>query len=234
MKLKPRLAAIAGLVPEGDTVADIGTDHAYIPVFLVKSGKMKRGVASDVKRGPLEKAREVIKRYQLEDRIETRLGNGLEVLRAGEADTIVMAGMGGVLIRNLLEAGKESLEGVKRMVLQPMNAQEVVREWLAKNGFEIVDETLAREKERIYQVIAAQPGRQQTEDPFYYEIGKILIEKNHPLLPDLLRSKEKEYTKIIAGLKGSGKAGAVERLKEYERRLARLQGVMEACRMRAT
>lgn len=234
MKLKPRLSAIAGLVPEGNTVADIGTDHAYIPVFLVKSGKVKRGVASDVRKGPLEKAREVIKRHRLEDRIETRLGDGLEVLKAGEADTIVVAGMGGVLIRNLLEAGKEALEGVKRLVLQPMNAQEVVREWLVKNGFEIVDETLARERERIYQVIAAQPGHQETEDPFYYEIGKVLIEKNHPLLPDLLSSKEKEYKKIIAGLKISGKAGAAERLKEYERRLARLQGVMEACRMRAT
>ena len=234
MKLKPRLSAIAGLVPEGNTVADIGTDHAYIPVFLVKSGKVKRGVASDLRKGPLEKAREVIERYHLEDRIETRLGNGLEVLKDAEADTIVMAGMGGVLIRNLLEAGKEALEGVKRLVLQPMNAQEVVREWLVKNGFEIVDETLARERDRIYQVIAAQPGRQETEDPFYFEIGRVLIEKNHPLLPYLLKSKEKEYTKIIAGLKSSSKAGAAERLKEYERRLARLQGVMEACRMRAT
>jgi tRNA (adenine22-N1)-methyltransferase len=84
MKLKPRLSAIAGLVPEGDTVADIGTDHAYIPVFLVKSGKVKRGVASDVRKGPLEKAREVIKRHRLEDRIETRLGDGLEVLKPGK------------------------------------------------------------------------------------------------------------------------------------------------------
>jgi tRNA (adenine22-N1)-methyltransferase len=234
MKLKPRLSAIAGLVPEGNTVADIGTDHAYIPVFLVKSGKMKRGIANDVRKGPLEKAREVIERHHLEDRIETRLGNGLEVLKAGEADTVVMAGMGGMLIRDLLEAGKGVLEGVKRLVLQPMNAQEVVREWLVKNGFEIVDETLARERERIYQVIAAQPGRQEAEDPFYYEIGRVLIEKNHPLLPDLLKSKEKEYIKIIAGLRKSGKAGAAERLEDYTRRLARLQGVMEACRIRTT
>ena len=118
MKLKPRLSAIAGLVPEGDTVADIGTDHAYIPVFLVKSGKVKRGVASDVRKGPLEKAREVIKRHRLEDRIETRLGDGLEVLKAGEADTIVVQARGGVLIRNLRK--EEALEGV-RAVLQPMN-----------------------------------------------------------------------------------------------------------------
>jgi tRNA (adenine22-N1)-methyltransferase len=234
MKLKPRLSAIAGMVPEGSVVADIGTDHAYIPVFLVESGKVKRAVASDVKPGPLAKAREVIKRHRLEDYIETRLGNGLEVLKAGEVDTVVIAGMGGMLIRGLLQAGREALEGVKRLVLQPMNAQEVVREWLVKNGFQITDENLARERDRIYQVIAAQPGEQSIDDPFYLEIGKVLIEKNHPLLPCLLEKKEREYKKIIAGLESSDKAGADGRLEEANLRLARLRGVMDGCRSKST
>ena len=211
MKLKPRLAAIAGMVPEGSTVADIGTDHAYIPVFLIESGKVKRVVASDVKPGPLVKAKEVIKRHHLEGYIEARLGNGLEVLKAGEVDTVVIAGMGGMLVRDLLEAGREVLAGIKRLVLQPMNAQEVVREWLIGNSFEIVDETLARERDKLYQVIAAQPGEQRIDDPFYFEVGKALIEKNHPLLPWLLEKKEREYKnncrpeKFLAG-RGGGEA----------------------------
>ncbi|MGI6704417.1 MAG: tRNA (adenine(22)-N(1))-methyltransferase [Clostridia bacterium] len=229
MRLTPRLSAIAAMVPGGSVVADIGTDHGYIPVFLIAGGKVRRAVASDVKIGPLDKARGVIRRHGLEDRIETRLGNGLEVLKPGEVDTIVIAGMGGMLIKDLLEAGRSALEGIKRLVLQPMNAQEVVREWLSRNGYEICDETLAREKERVYQIIAAMPGERPIEDPFYFEIGKALIEKRHPLLPFLLEKKEKEYKKIIAGLNRAEQAGTAERLREYTRRLARLRGVMEQC-----
>jgi tRNA (adenine22-N1)-methyltransferase len=230
MKLKARLSAIAAMVPAGSVVADIGTDHGYVPVFLIESGKVWRAVASDVRIGPIEKARDVIDKHGLEDRIETRLGDGLDVLRSGEVDVVVLAGMGGMLIKDLLEAGEAVLEGIKRLVLQPMNAQEVVREWLSSNGYEITDEVLALERDRIYQIIAAVPGIKPIEDPFYFEIGKKLIEKKHPLLPYFLEKKEREYENIIKGLESSGQDGAAERLKEYSGRLERLQGVKEQCR----
>jgi tRNA (adenine22-N1)-methyltransferase len=230
MRLSPRLKAIAGMVPDGSAVADIGTDHGYIPVFLIESGKAKWAVASDINSGPLEKAREVIRQHRLEGRIDTRLGDGLDVLKRGEADTIVLAGMGGMLIRDVLQAGEMVLEGITRLVLQPMNAQDVVRKWLTDNGYAIVDETLAREKDRIYQIIAAEPGCQHIDDPIYLEIGRILIEKKHPLLPHLVDRKITEYSKIITGLQGSREDSAADKLKEYTDRLKRLHGVMEDCR----
>jgi len=230
MRLSPRLKAIAGMVPDGSAVADIGTDHGYIPVFLIESGKAKWAVASDINSGPLEKAREVIRQHRLEGRIDTRLGDGLDVLKRGEADTIVLAGMGGMLIRDVLQAGKMVLEDITRLVLQPMNAQDVVRKWLTDNGYAIVDETLAREKDRIYQIIVAEPGCQHIDDPIYLEIGKILIEKKHPLLSHLIDRKITEYSKIITGLQGSKEDSAADKLKEYTDRLKRLHGVMEDCR----
>src|SRR5690554_4326780 len=105
MKLSPRLLAIAEMVPEGSRVADIGTDHGYIPVFLKKTGRAKWAMASDINTGPLEKAAEVIKRHGLETEIDIRRGDGLTVLDGGEADTIVVAGMGGMLMRDILAAG---------------------------------------------------------------------------------------------------------------------------------
>lgn len=229
MRLSPRLTAIAGMVRQGSRVADIGTDHAYIPVFLIETNKAQRAVASDINIGPLSKAREVIRQRRLEERIDTRLGNGLDVIESGEVDTVILAGMGGMLIRDILKAGQRVLEGVERLVLQPMNAQEIVREWLVHNGYAIVDEDLAREGDKIYQIIAAQPGSQQIDDPFYFEIGRLLIEKKHPLLPHLLNKKLKEYNSIITGLQGATKAGTARRLEEYKLKRGRLQGVMEQC-----
>ena len=234
MKLSPRLLAIAEMVPEGSRVADIGTDHGYIPVFLKKTGRAKWAMASDINTGPLEKAAEVIKRHGLETEIDIRRGDGLTVLDGGEADTIVVAGMGGMLMRDILAAGVRVLKDVKRLVLQPMNAQEVVRKWLAENGYAIVDEGLARERDRIYQVIAAEHGHQHIEDPVYFEIGKKLVENKDPLLPRLIEKKITEYKKIMTGLQVSKDRQAVEKLKEYRVRLERLRGVMEDCRRRNT
>jgi len=234
MKLSPRLLAIAEMVPEGSRVADIGTDHGYIPVFLIKTGRAKWAAASDINTGPLERAAEVIRRHGMQKKIDIRRGDGLAVLDRGEADTIVMAGMGGMLMRNVLAAGTRVLEDVKRLVLQPMNAQEVVRKWLAENGYAIVEETLAREGDRIYQVIAAEHGHQHIEDPIYFEIGKKLVENKDPLLPRLIEKKITEYKKIMTGLQGSKDRQAVEKLKEYTVRLERLRGVMEDCRRRNT
>lgn len=234
MKLTPRLKAIAAMVPKGSVIADIGTDHGYIPVSLIKNGTVQRAIASDVRKGPLNRAKYVIQRHGLPGDIETLLGDGLEVLKNEAVDVVVLAGMGGVLIRDILERGKGLLQDTKRLILQPMNAQEAVREWLSLNEYEIVDETLAREGEKIYQIIVAEPGGNVPLDPFYFEISKKLIEKNHPLLPDLLESKEKEYKKIIKGLRASGQAEATKKLKEYTERLIRLQGVIDQCRNQRT
>lgn len=230
MRLSPRLQAVADMIPKGSVVADIGTDHGYVPVYLIKSGIVQRALATDIRKGPLDRARCVIKHHGLEDRIETLLGDGLEALKTEYVDVVILAGMGGILIQNILGAKEGIGEGIKRLVLQPMNAQEKIRRWLLTGGYKIIDETLAREKNRIYEVIAAVPGEERVTDPIYFEIGRKLIEKKHPLLPMLIKKKEQKYKKIIAGLKQSKQDQATKRIEEYIARLARLQGVKRECR----
>lgn len=229
MKLGPRLKAIADMIPEKSKVSDIGTDHGYIPVNLVKSGISDKVIATDINEDPLNKAIELIKLYQLEDKIQTRLGNGLEVINPGEVNVVVIAGMGGVLIKDILEAGRIVLEKVEKLVIQPMNAQEVVRQWLVENGFVIDDEVLARGNHKIYQIISAIPGYQKIEDPLYYEIGEKLIEKKDVLLPVLLEQKIKEYSEIINNLKKVHSHRARVRLEECEKKVERYEEVMRYC-----
>ncbi len=230
MRLSPRLKAVASMVPKGSIVADIGTDHGYIPVSLIRGGIIQRALATDIRKGPLERARRVIKHHNLEDNIEILLGDGLEVLKGKDVDVVVLAGMGGVLVQNILEAGEGLDLDIKRLVLQPMNAQNKVREWLFASGYKIIDETLAQEKDKLYEIITAVPGKEFIHDTFYFEIGKRLIEKNHPLLPALIKKKEQKYKRIITGLKNSKQARATEKIEEYTVRLARLRGVKNQCR----
>ncbi|MDR3645372.1 MAG: class I SAM-dependent methyltransferase, partial [Clostridia bacterium] len=153
--LTPRLRAVASLVREGVNVADIGTDHAYLAVWLVRSGGCGRCIACDVNAGPLERARETLRAYGAQDRVELRLADGLDAVRAQEADDVVIAGMGGELIAEIIARCGWLRESSKHLVLQPMTAQPELRRALCRSGFEIVREGAAREGAKLYVVISA-------------------------------------------------------------------------------
>lgn len=155
--LSPRLAAIAAQVPQGARLADIGTDHAYLPVSLLLAGTIHRAVASDVNQGPLRRGRETARLYGVEDKIEFRRCDGLTGLDAGQADAVVVAGMGGELIARILEAAPWTRDVL--LLLQPMSAQPELRRWLNGNGYRIQRETLAREGEKLYVVFTVRGGR---------------------------------------------------------------------------
>jgi len=154
-KLTPRLKLIASLVPNGSTVADIGTDHAYIPIYLVNSGVCENAIASDKSIGPLKIAEENIKLYGCENLIEVCQSDGLGDYSIGEADTVIIAGMGGLLIAEILESGKDVAKSFSRLILQPMTAGTELREYLIANGYIISDEKVAREKDKFYYCIVA-------------------------------------------------------------------------------
>lgn len=163
----------------GEPLADIGTDHAYLPAHLVQAGAVPRAIAADVLPGPLEAARTTIAEENLGGRIELRLGSGLRVLQPGEVATATICGMGGPLIAEILSAGP--LGGLKRLVLQPMGGEESLRRWLMENGWYIVDETLVEDAGRIYVVMAAEPGAMDLTwaDAF---LGPHLLKRRGPLL----------------------------------------------------
>ena len=202
LKLTNRLLKIASLVSENKRLADIGTDHGYIPVYLLNEGRIDFAILGDINKGPLENARNEVKRNKLEDKVDLRLGSGIEVLKKGEVDEVIIAGMGGILIGELLEANKEVAHSVDKLILQPMQAQEELRQYLLNNGYEILDECLEKEDFRLYEIIVAKYTGENThlEDNIYYEVGKKLIENKDELLVEFIENKIKKYNNIISKL----------------------------------
>lgn len=202
MKLTNRLLKIASLVDKNKRLADIGTDHGYIPVYLLNKGEIDFAILADINKGPLENARSEVRRNKLENKVDLRLGSGIEVLKKGEVDEVIIAGMGGILIGELLEANKEVAHSVEKLILQPMQAQEELRSYLLNNGYEIIDECLEKEDFRLYEIIVAKYTGNNTsvEDEIYYEVGKKLIENKDELLVEFIENKIKKYNNIIEKL----------------------------------
>ncbi len=228
MKLKPRLAAVAEMVPRGDIAADIGTDHGYLPVYLALQRHCPRVVAVEKSTLNMRTAQETVARYRLEDRIEIRLGNGLHGL--AEADlvqTVVLAGLGGKTICQLLAAAKDRLFAYRRLVLQPMGDSGMLRRWLAETGFCLVQERLAREKGRYYEIMTAEAGEQVVEDPFLLELGPVLVRDGDPLLVPWLEKQLQACEEIAQRLRQSNFARSSMRRKHIEKRCRKLRGVLQ-------
>ena len=204
MKLTDRLLKIASLVSEGKKVADIGTDHGYIPVYLLNNNKIDFAILADVNKGPLENARKEVRHNKLEDKVDLRLGSGIEVLSENEVDEIIIAGMGGMLIAQLLDVKKSVAKSAQKLILQPMQAQGELRKYLYNNGFEILEEVLVKEDFRIYEIIVAKYNGVKTEvnDEIYYEVSDKLLESNDKLLQEFLNKKISSYESIIKKLEG--------------------------------
>lgn len=198
--ITPRLRCIINHT-NGKKIADIGTDHAYIPIYLIENNISEYVIASDIGKGPAEIAKSNIENHNISDKIEVRIGNGLSVLKEDEVNTIIIAGMGGQLISEIIDADLNTAKKCS-LVLQPMNAQYELRKYLITNGFKITDEDIAIEGFKIYNIINAEYGKQTDfENDIEYHIPKYL--KNHKYYKQLYNKKHREFTKIINGLENS-------------------------------
>lgn len=210
MELSNRLAAVAGLVEKGAAVADIGTDHGYVPIFLVEHEIAGRVIATDVNKGPLERARTHIADCGLSDRIETRLSDGFKELKAGEADTIIAAGMGGGLIIRILDEGKDIVDSLTACILQPQSEIERVRKYLDSHGLVIEREDMVEEDGKFYPMMRAVHGRPEHYEEYEYVYGKKLLQMRHPVLKKFLLREQELKESIIRRLcsyRESEKAG---------------------------
>ncbi len=199
MDISSRLVKIIEMLPESDTVVDIGTDHGYVLIELLKRGKINRGIASDNKRKPLEKARKNAVAEKVDVFMDFRLGSGFETVNVGEANGAVIAGMGGILIRELLESAIETVKEMDFILLQPAQNPEILREYLYQNGFKVLDEELIREERRFYEYMMVKFEPNQTdclENHVEYTIGDLLLKKKHSLLNDFINSKINELEEI--------------------------------------
>ena len=190
MQLSKRLQAVARLVTPGSRLADVGTDHGYVPIWLFEQGQILSAIAMDLRNGPLERAREHIQMHGLDAHIETRLSDGLDKLLPGEADSIVIAGMGGMLVVKILSQGQKLLSSVKELILQPQSDLDAVREYLHRTGFVIVKEDMIFEDGKYYPMMKAVHGDNTDDRKIWFLYGRLLLENRHPVLKSYL---EKEY-----------------------------------------
>ena len=234
IKLSQRLQAIADLVPTGAKVADIGTDHGFLPCYLVQSGKAELVIACDVNAQPLALAQKNITDYNVGDKVSTRLGNGLAVLKPGEVDTVTIAGMGGALMIDILDASPMVVDRLKRIVLQPNVGAEAVRIWAEKNRWQIVAEDLIRENDIFSVIIVLEQGR---SDRFMSAVelylGPKLLAEHHPML-GLYISEEWEKTQhILEQLAKSDSEESRKKEKQLRQKWEDINGVIK-CKLGVT
>ena len=219
MELSDRLQAVASLVTAGNRVADIGTDHAYIPIYLLREGTARSAIAMDVNEGPLKKAGEHVKENGMEGKIRLRLSDGFEKLEPSEAETAVIAGVGGPLMVRILQAYPETVSSLKELVLQPQSEIAKVRAFLLEEGFLFIQEDMVKDDGKYYTMMKVAPpqdfrcrGRTEEEkksrrpegtgtwNETEVRYGKLLLEMKHPVLQEYLKREETIRRRILAGL----------------------------------
>ncbi len=221
MELSKRLHAVAGLVTEGASVADIGTDHGYVPIYLVRRGIAEKAIALDINKGPLARAEAHIASYGLSERIEARLSDGLLGVRPGEVDVMIAAGMGGGLVIRIMEEGKEVVNALKYCILQPQSEIGRVRRYLDENGFRIAKEDMVEEDGKFYPMMkAVHTEHGEDYEEYEYRYGKRLLEARHPTLYKFLLRERRMQADIQAKLAcQEGSEGAKRRIRELEREI---------------
>lgn len=202
LQLQPRLQLLADMVPPGGCVADVGTDHGYLPVYLLQHRRVARAIASDIGEAPLRHARSTAAEYGIEG-IDFRLSDGLRDIRAHEADTIVMAGMGGETMIAILSAAPWTKDGRHTLLLQPMTKAELLRPWLADSGYAFTEERLVADKGFLYPVIAVTGGAMMPLTEVEARAG-ILLE-NEALYPAYLDQWIGRVSQTVEGLRHSSR-----------------------------
>lgn len=204
MELSKRMKTIADMVIPGGTLADIGCDHAFVSIYLVENNIVSRAVASDVRSGPVAIAKDNVAGRNLTARIDVRLGNGLETLAPGEADTIVIAGMGGMLMLDILRAGEDTAKKCRQLILQPQSDICRVRKYLLENGYLIFDENMLIDDGKYYNILDVRPSsvhEDYTEDyELYLKFGKCLLKKQDDILLSYMKKQYRLNSNILHGL----------------------------------
>lgn len=219
LRLQPRLALIASLVPQGASIADVGTDHGYLPVYLLQQGFIPHAVASDINREPLAHARRTAEEYGITEGIDFRLCPGLDAVAPQETDTVIIAGMGGETIVEILKNAPWTKK--KTLLLQPMTKAEVLRSWLFENGYAITQEHLVRDKDTLYVVMTATGGERKSITMAQAYCGVKLAQDE--LCGAYIDARIAKLTRAAEGLKASALADKEQRIAQLEEIIAELK-----------
>jgi len=216
LQISRRLKAVAALVGPGLVLADVGCDHGYIPIYLIQKGQIPRAIAMDINQGPLLRAREHIREWGLEAYIETRLSDGLKALEPGEAQCLVIAGMGGPLMERILTQGAPVLKDMKELILQPQSEIGHFRQFLAENGYRIIEEDMVEEEKKYYPMMKAVQGSMNYTKKAEYLYGKKLLEKRHPVLREFLEKEDRASRELLKKLTQVETSSAEKRKEELQ------------------
>lgn len=216
MQLSDRLQAVASMVTENSRLADVGTDHGYIPIYLCEMEKIPSAIAMDVKKGPLLRAEMNIERYHMQEKIRTRLSDGVRKLNPDEADSVVIAGMGGTLVMKILEEGKEVLRSVKELVLQPQSDIDKVRKYLYENEYVITADKIVCEEEKYYPMMHVRHGHMEELEDIELKYGAFLLKEKNPVLKAFLKKEQSTLTGVLQNLKEQPEERVRERILEIE------------------
>ena len=199
--LGERLYKVSLFIPPSKVFLDVGTDHAYLPVYLIKMGILEKAIASDLKKGPLLSAKKTGEIYNVSDRLDLRLGSGFETVSEGEASSAACCGMGGILISELIKSSLNTVRKLDTLVLQPMTAAKELREFLNNNNFIIEKEVLAREDKKLYNIMKVTSGTSEkmTEAELY--MGRLSKDDEH--FEEYKKRQINKLKKQIEGLKKS-------------------------------
>jgi tRNA (adenine22-N1)-methyltransferase len=229
MELSARLLKIASMVDQCECLADIGTDHAYIPIFLIKEGRCHRAIASDINEGPIKKALINIGEEGLREKIECQLGGGFKTINPFDIDAAIIAGMGGNLIRDIINEDVEVFKSLKYCIAQPVQNPEVLRQYIYNMGYTIIDEELVFEENKFYEIIKLKFSNTiQQVEPIYYEVGEMLFNKRHYLLEDFINYKIDKYNSINNKLIDNS-LNSKKRKIEIINKIHDLKGLLKLC-----
>lgn len=235
MKISKRLEVIASFLTEGSRFADIGTDHAYLPCYICLNDQEASAIAGEKNKGPYEQAKKNVQRYQLEERIEVRLGDGLEVLEDAQITELIIAGMGGPLIVDILQKGKQYLHTVQKMVLQPNVAENKVREWLLENDYMLTNETMVKENDHIYEIlVATQPNAKKALHPYSAEqlekelfFGPFLFARKTPIFYEKWQKILRKKRKVLRQLQFAKKQPDIKKIQQFKKEVRWIEEVLE-------
>ena len=234
VKLTPRLKTIADEIKAGETMADIGTDHGFLPIYLWEAGICPHVIMADISRGSLDKARDNCRMLHPEQEFDLRLGSGIEVLGNGEVDAVAIAGMGGILMTEILGVDLAKAHSFRRMILQPRNHVGKLRYWLLNNGFKIVNEQLVREGKFICEILTVEPievavSMNQDEDDIEYEFPHSLIRFRNELTEEYLQRKLALEMRILESM-SMGSHTTDAQMKRQKYRIEYLQYLLGRCK----
>ena len=227
MNLSKRLLAVADMITDGNRVADVGTDHGYIPIYLALHNRVPSAIAMDINKGPLKRAVDNIKQYGVEDIVSTRLSDGLKELKEGEADTVVIAGMGVILTNRILSEGIHVIKSVKELVLSPHSDVELVRSRLGALGFAIEDESMVLDEGKYYFIIKAVPKTPESYDELSLYFGRILLERKDITLKAYLEKENSKRDTILRKLDSVANRDRYEEILAEKERICRALELFE-------